>query len=136
MGAVALILIFGTLLGGVLLIAWALERAKPRPLAVICDEAVSDWLKNDGKALVQSIFDEEVAKPEYAAFRFVKQIQAELQRVDKSLHDITAFKLAGGVYRQCLQDEKIAFGDPAYSWDAAAARDLAHAYEIDHWEAV
>jgi hypothetical protein len=42
--------------------------------------------------------------------------------------------MARDVYRQHLRDEKIEFGDPRFGWAANDARDLAQAYEIDHWE--
>jgi len=83
---------------------------------------------------IDQIVREMLAKPEYAFFRFIKHIQAEMMRVDPKLPAREAMRLAKGVYNQHLKDEKCAFGDERYAWDKGAAIELAHAYEIDHWE--
>ena len=87
------------------------------------------------KETIDGIIQEMLAKPEYAFFVFINHIQAELMRVDPKLSAKDAMRLAKGVYNQLLHDEKCAFGDDRYAWDKGAAIDVAHAYEIDHWEA-
>jgi hypothetical protein len=67
-------------------------------------------------------------------FQFVKQIQMEFHRVDPSFNPLRSWDMAINVVRQHLEDEKIKFGDPAYSWDKSGAIELAHEYEIQHWE--
>lgn len=46
-----------------------------------------------------------------------------------------AHALAMSTAAQYLADEKIAFGDPDYSWTRSAAEDVAEEYEFRHWEA-
>lgn len=76
-----------------------------------------------------------LAEPQYRWFWFVKGIQAEMLRVDPTMRPADAFYRARNIYHELLADEKIEFGDPHYDWSDAAARDIAHLYEIDHWEA-
>ena len=98
---------------------------------------VQDALESGAfKETIDGIIREMLAKPEYAFFVFIKHIQAELIRVDPSLPSKEAMRLAKSVYNQALRDEKCAFGDERYAWDKSGAIDLAHAYEIDHWEAI
>lgn len=84
--------------------------------------------------LVDDVVREELRKPKYAWFWFVKHMQARLLEVDRSLSAKRSFQIAKQAYREFLKDEKIEFGDPRYDWTRHGARELIHAYEIDHWE--
>lgn len=44
-----------------------------------------------------------------------------------------ALPMAAEAYRAFEADNRIAFGDPGYAWDAAAARVVATEYETAHW---
>ncbi len=44
-----------------------------------------------------------------------------------------ALQVARQAYQALLIDSDIAFGDPAFAWDAAAARSVAVEYEIAYW---
>lgn len=98
------------------------------------DFLASDRFKEMIGDVVKKIWREELAKPENAWFLFVKRIQNCLTEACPSLDDKASFDMARRVYFQHLRDEKIEYGDPRFDWSADGARDLALAYEIDHWE--
>lgn len=70
-------------------------------------------------------------------FGFVMKIAVEL--IEKSSPQIPfqrAKDMAWEVYDQFRRDnEMVKFGHPEWDWSGAAARELAHEYEIRHWEA-
>lgn len=67
-------------------------------------------------------------------FIFIRQIQAELARHDRSLAGDEGLAMARNIFEQHLADEKAEFGDPRFSWDKDGAISLAHAYEIEYWD--
>lgn len=86
------------------------------------------------KSLLINIIDQELKKPKYAWFWFVKHMQARMMQVDKTLDGKRAWELALNAYREHLKDEKIQYGDDRYDWSKDGAYELIQAYEIDHWE--
>jgi hypothetical protein len=64
---------------------------------------------------------------------FAYRIGAEFY--DRGVPPLKAAEMGKRVLAESMADEKISFGDPRYAWDANGAVDLAHAYEIDHWDA-
>lgn len=85
-------------------------------------------------ATLDRIVREQLAKPEYKWFWFVKHMQARLLEVDPTMGGKRAWQLAASTYREFLRSEKIEFGDPQYAWDRDGARDVIQEMEIDHWE--
>ena len=136
MGIIIFVAICAVLAAFALCAAYGVAQAikPPRSIPEICDEAIKTFMREKGNQLVADIFAEEVKKPEYACFRFVKMIQWHLKLADPTLPDKRTFEMAMGVWREFVRDEKVKFGDPRYDWTSAGARDLAQAYEIDHWE--
>lgn len=128
----ALVIIFGVLAVGTIAISWAASKPPPRSIPEICREVMRERLPG----IVSKAFNDIMAEPEFAYFRFIKQIQFHLQQADPTLADKRAFEMAKNVYWTNLADEKVAFGDPAFAWDSNGARELAEAYEMDHWERV
>lgn len=113
----------------------AAELNKPRrSISEICDDAIKDTINKELPKMIGAIFREEIKKPEYAPFRFVKVIQWHIQQAQPDLADKQAYEMARRAYATFLSDEKITFGDKRYAWDRAAAKTIAHEYEIDHWE--
>jgi len=126
---VALTLILGILIfGGAFVMSLAIKP--PRSIPEICEEVVRRELPKIAQQVVADLWR---TSPQ---FRFIKWTQQRLQEVDASLSDKDTFNIAKRAIRQHLADEKIEFGDPRYTWDRDGAREVAQAYEIDHWESV
>lgn len=114
---------------------WSFNNAVKRGVEQGVDSFLaSDRFKTIVRETTKRVWREELAKPENAWFLFVKRIQNALLAANPALTDEQSFVMARDVYRQHLRDEKIEFGDPRFGWTATDARDLAQAYEIDHWE--
>lgn len=84
--------------------------------------------------LIDKIVMEELRKPEYAWFRFVKMIQAYLHRADPAISGKEGFEMARSIYIDFLRSEGVKFGDPAYGWGPDDAKALVDE-EVQHWEA-
>lgn len=67
-------------------------------------------------------------------FRFIKYMQAEMERVDPTMNHKASFEAARDALNEYLRDEGVQFGDSQYAWDKGGAIDVIHGYEIDHWE--
>lgn len=72
----------------------------------------------------------------YEWFWFVKEIQYELMRHDRTLTGKDAWFVAIRVYRDFLRVESASFGDERFDWSKDGARTLAHECEIYYWERI
>ena len=106
----------------------ALKEAQPQMRAAI-KAGVGSAVDSAVKEIVADLYEK---SPQ---FRFIKYMQFELQRVDTTMSNKRAFRMAKQVLHDHLKDEGISFGDDRYAWDRGGAIDLIHAYEIDYWEA-
>lgn len=66
--------------------------------------------------------------------QFMWQFAFELIRVG-NIAPMVAKKIAQDAMDEFMADENIKYGNRRYAWDQAAAITLAHAMEIEHWEA-
>ncbi len=108
----------------------ALKDAQPE-----IDKAMKDALEPLIKSAVEKVFKTALDDlyENSPRFRFVKWMQAELERVGKDMTHQQSFKMARDTLFEFLKDEKIEFGDSNFAWDRSAAIELIQAYEIDHW---
>lgn len=109
-----------------------LDRFIKRKVAEVAPQVIRDNLpalvERVAKELVDDLWQNE---PRY---RFIKWMQWEMQRVDPNMSNERSFEVAKQTLILNLEDEKVDFGHPDYCWDEGGAKDLIHAYEIDHWE--
>lgn len=112
------------------LLDWFIKRR----VETVCGRVIAEQMPKIGQRIGREIVaDMWRTDP---LFRFIKWTQQRLQEANPTLPDKSAFYMAKGCIRQHLEDEEIEFGDPRFAWDRGGARELAEAYEIDHWERV
>lgn len=111
---------------------WFWKRAVQQGVEQGVREAIDEATAPGGA--IDRVIHEVLREPQYRWFWFVKAMQARMMEVDPKMDGKVAFHTAARAYRDFLREERIRFGDPAYDWTAAGARDLIQAVEIDYWE--
>jgi hypothetical protein len=126
--------------GVILGLGWLIAGSLPRweTPAQIGTRAANEYLaspafRERSTNAIDTAIADELRKPEYRWFRFVKAMQARLHEADPSLDPAVSIKTAMRTYRDFLADNKIEFGDPRFSWKTADAREVIEEYEIRYW---